>query len=70
MLAAFKFSLVLFLLGVWVVANPRVVIADSARTSALDGISITPDNQILVELTPEDTTPANLFDRLELPEGR
>lgn len=35
---------------------------DTARTSAIDGISTTVDNQILVELMPEDTTPANLFD--------
>ena len=38
------------------------VASDSTQTSAIDGISITPDNQILVELMPEDTTPANLFD--------
>ena len=31
----------------------------SAQTRA---ISTTPYNQILVELAPEDTTPANLFD--------
>ena len=65
MLAVFKLSLVLFLLGVWIgmTANPLdAVAADSTRTSTIDGISITPDNQILVELMPEDTTPANLFD--------
>ena len=65
MLSAVKLFLVLFLLGVWMgmAANPLdVVAADSTRTSAIDGISITADNQILVELMPDDTTPANRFD--------
>ena len=63
MLSAFKLSLVLFLLGAWVAAIPLdVVAADSTQTRALDGISITPNNQILVELMPEDTASANLFD--------
>ena len=44
-------------------ANPlNAFAADATRTSAIDGISITPDNQILVELMPEDTASANLFD--------
>ena len=61
--ASFKLSLILSLLGALVAATPlNTVATDSARTSAIDGISITPDNQILVELMPEDTTPANLFD--------
>ena len=30
--------------------------------ASAQGVSITPDNQILVELAPEDTTAANLFD--------
>ena len=62
-----KISLVLFLLGVWADGSGELrhrdaVASDSTQTSAIDGISITPDNQILVELMPEDTTPANLFD--------
>ena len=62
-----KISLILFLLGVWAVSNGEfnhldAFAGDSAQTSAIDGISTTADNQILVELMPEDTTPANLFD--------
>ena len=63
MLFALKLSLVLSLLGVWMAANPLdALAAEATRMSAIDGISITADNQILVELMPEDTTPANLFD--------
>ncbi len=36
--------------------------ADSPLSGATGQISITADNQILVELAPDDTTPANLFD--------
>ena len=36
--------------------------ADSAPSTATGQISTTANNQILVELTPDDTTPANLFD--------
>ncbi len=36
--------------------------ADAAQAGRSGEVSTTPDNQILVELTPEDTTPANLFD--------
>lgn len=65
--ASFPICVLLFLLGVWVDRNgglnPLDALAgDVARTRAIDGISITADNQILVELMPEDTTPANLFD--------
>ena len=35
---------------------------DSAPAVSPKGISITPDNQILVELAPEDTSDANPFD--------
>ena len=51
--------LVLFLLCGFIAAAQA---GDSMQTSAIDGISITPDNQILVELTPDDTASANLFD--------
>ena len=34
----------------------------STRADRSGGVSTTPDNQILVELAPEDTAPANLFD--------
>ena len=66
-LSALKLSLVLFLLGVWIAGNgiPDQLDSspgDTTRTSVLDGISTTVDNQILVELMPEDATPANLFD--------
>ena len=62
-----QISLILFLLGVWAdgsggLKHRDAFASDSTQTSAIDGISITPDNQILVELMPEDTTPANLFD--------
>ena len=40
----------------------RSLSADSARADRPGRVSTTPDNQILVELAPEDTTPANLFD--------
>ena len=48
---------------------------DPARTSPINGISTTVDHQILVELKPEDTQPANLFDLNErtlvfTPDGR
>lgn len=36
--------------------------ADSARADRSAGVSTTPDKRILVELTPEDTTAANLVD--------
>ena len=36
--------------------------ANSTRTARSGSVSTTPDNQILVELAPEDTTAANLFD--------
>ena len=36
--------------------------ADPARPAQSGGISTTPDNQILLEMNPEDTTLANLFD--------
>ena len=36
--------------------------ADSARVDRAGRVSTTPDNQILVELAPEDTTSAHLFD--------
>lgn len=36
--------------------------ADAAQAGRSGEVSTTPDNQILLELTPEDTTPANLFD--------
>ena len=36
--------------------------ADSARADGSGGVSTTPDNQILLELAPQDTTAANLFD--------
>ena len=60
----FKLSLILFLLsaGVETATGDSASSMPSTRTSAIDGISITPYNQILVELMPEDTTPANLFD--------
>ena len=35
---------------------------DSTHAARLGGISITPDNQIVVELAPEHTAAANLFD--------
>ena len=63
MVSALKLSLILSLLGALVAATPlNTVATDVMRTGASDGISVTPDNQVLVELTPEDTTPANLFD--------
>ena len=40
----------------------RTTRADSMRLAGSGGVSTTPDNQILVELAPEDTTAANLFD--------
>ena len=66
-LRSVKISLVLFLLGAWMDGNGGLdqldaFAGDSTPTRAIDGISITPDNQILVELMPEDTAPANLFD--------
>ncbi len=65
--ASIKISLLLFLLGTWADGNMglnhhNAFASDSTQASAIDGISITPDNQILVELLPEDTAPANLFD--------
>ena len=36
--------------------------SDSAQADGSGGVSTTPDNQILVELAPEDLTTANLFD--------
>ena len=62
-----KVGLILFLLGVWAdgsggLRHRDAVASDSTQASATDGISITPDNQILVELTPDDTASANLFD--------
>ncbi len=60
--ANLKLSLILSLLGVWGINQFDAVAADSTRTNAIDGISITADNQILVELTPEDIASANLFD--------
>ena len=36
--------------------------ADPARADGSGGVSTTPDNQILFELAPQDTTAANLFD--------
>ena len=36
--------------------------ADSTRAARSGSVTTTPDNQILVELAPEDTTAANLFD--------
>ena len=62
-----KVGLFFFLLGVWADGNGGLkhrdaFAGDSTQTSAIDGISTTADNQILVELMPEDTTPANLFD--------
>ena len=60
--ANLKILTVLFLLGVWGIDQLDAFPAGSARTSAIDGISTTADDQILVELMPEDTTPANLFD--------
>ena len=64
---SFPICVLLFLLGVWTGGNGEInhldaFAGDSTRTSAIDGISTTVDNQILVELMPEDTTPANLFD--------
>ena len=66
-LRSVKIYLVLFLLGAWmdgsgVLDHPDAFAGNATQTSAIDGISITADNQILVELTPEDTAPANLFD--------
>ena len=65
--ASFPICVLLFLLGVWMDSNRELnhldaFAGDFAQTSAIDGISTTADNQILVELMPEDTTPANLFD--------
>ncbi len=59
-----KIPIILFLLGAWVsmATESSTIATSSAQTSAIDGISTTADNQILVELMPEDTTPANLFD--------
>ena len=64
---SFPICVLLFLLGVWTDSNGGLkhldaFAGDSAQTSAIDGISTTVDNQILVELMPEDATPANLFD--------
>ena len=36
--------------------------ADATRAARSGGLSTTPDNQIILELKPEDTTPPNLFD--------
>ena len=61
----FKLSLILLLLlsaGVGTATGDSAHSMPFTRTSAIDGISITADNQILVELMPEDTAPANLFD--------
>ena len=48
----------------WTGSRPvrRTTWADSTRSAQSGGVSTTPDNQILVELAPEDTAAANLFD--------
>ena len=40
----------------------RIAWADAVPFGRPGGVSTTPDNQILLELKPEDTTPPNLFD--------
>ncbi len=65
--ASLPICVLLFLSGVYTDSTGEfnhldAFAGDSTRTSAIDGISPTMDNQILVELMPEDTTPANLFD--------
>ena len=41
---------------------PRRTWVDAVATTRSGGVSTTPGNQILLEMNPEDTTPANLFD--------
>ena len=70
-----RFLAAAMLLAAWTAAQPellaqgagsrpvrRTTRADSALNTLSGGITTTPDNQILVELAPDDIVPASLFD--------